>query len=327
MHRLNRRAVLTALGGTAMAWPLGAKAQQKRLPVVGYLGFTSTNQENLVAFRQGLAERGYTDGKTVALEVRWAEGNYDRLPGLVADLVARKIDVFGVGAGPVCLRAARQATTTLPLVAYDFETDPVAEGYVQSIARVGGNVTGIFLDQPDFAGKWFELLRECIPRLASVAMLLDPGSGRAQVASMSKVAAGLGINVTMLEVKTRADYASVFAAAQNLGVGAVLMPSSPLVLNNSEELAELARRYRLPGITLFSRFARGGGFMSYGPSIGVAAKQAGVIVGKILAGAAPAALPVERPSTFELIVNQRTASTLGLTIPALIAARADEVIE
>ena len=327
MDPIRRRAVITALGGTAMTWPLAAKAQQKRLPVVGYIGFTSANQANLVAFREGLAERGYTEGKAVTLDVRWAEGNYDRMPGLVADLLTRKIDVFGLGAGPVCLRAARQATTTLPLVAYDFETDPVAEGYVQSIARVGGNVTGIFLDQPDFAGKWFELLRECIPRLASVAMLLDPGSGRAQVASMSKVAAGFGINVAMLEVKTRADYASVFAAAQNLGVGAVLMPSSPLVLNNSEELAELARRYRLPGITLFSRFARGGGFMSYGPSIGVAAKQAGVIVGKILAGAAPAALPVERPSTFELIVNQRTASTLGLTIPALIAARADEVIE
>ncbi len=327
MDPIKRRAVIAALGGTAMSWPLAARAQPKRLPLVGYIGFTSAYQANLVAFREGLAERGYIDGKTVTVDVRWAEGNYDRMPGLVADLIAKKIDVFGVGAGPVCLRAARQATTTLPLVTYDFETDPVAEGYVQSIARVGGNVTGIFLDQPDFAGKWFELLRECIPRLASVAMLLDPGSGRAQVDSMSKVAAGLGIRVTMLEVNTRSDYASVFAAAQTLGVGAVLMPSSPLVLNNAEELAELARRHRLPGITLFSRFARAGGFMSYGPSIVVAAKQAGAIVGKILSGAAPATLPIERPSTFELIVNQRTAAALGLTIPALIAARADEVID
>ena len=327
MNLIRRRAVITALGSTGMTWPLAAGAQPKRVPVVGYLGFTSAYQANLVALREGLAERGYTEGKTVTLDVRWAEGNYDRMPGLVADLLARKVDVFAVGAGPVALRAARQATTTLPLVTYDFETDPVAEGYVQSIARVGGNVTGIFLDQPDFAGKWFELLRECIPRLASVAMLLDPGSGRAQVNSMSKVAAGLGISVSMLDVKTRADYASVFAAAQNLGVGAVLMPSSPLVLNNSEELAELARRHKLPGITLFSRFARSGGFMSYGPSIVVAAKQAGVIVGKILSGTTPTTLPIERPSTFELIVNQRTATTLGLTIPALIAARADEVID
>ena len=327
MNPLNRRAVITALGGTAMGWPLAAKAQQRRTPLVGYIGFTSASQANLVAFREGLAEKGYAEGKTVTLDVRWAEGNYDRLPGLVADLIARKIDVFGLGAGPVCLRAARQATTSLPHVTYDFETDPVAEGYVQSISRVGGNVTGIFLDQPDFAGKWFELLRECIPRLASVAMLLDPGSGRAQVGAMSKAAAGLGINVAMLEVKTRADYASVFAAAQNLGVGAIIMPSSPLVLNNAKELAELSQRHRLPGITLFSQFAHAGGLMSYGPSIRVAAKQAGSIVGRILAGTVLATLPVERPSTFELIVNQRMAATLGVTIPALIAARADEVIE
>ena len=279
------------------------------------------------AAHEGLAKQGYVDGKNVAIEYRWAEGHFDRLPAMAADLVARKVDLIFIAAGPVGLRAARQATTTVPIVAYDFETDPVADGYAQGIARPGQNVTGVFLDLPGFADKWFELLRECLPQVTQVALVLDPGSGRAQVASMTKVAAGLGIKTEALEVKTRADYASVFAAAKDHGAGAVLLPSSPLVYVNAKELAELSLRHRLPSITLFPDFARDGGLLAYGPNVLAVTKQAAGIAGKVLAGTVPANLPLERPSTFELIVNQRTAADLGLTIPAVVTGRADALIE
>lgn len=323
---ISRRTLVAALSSTVAAWPLAARAQPKRIPVIGYLSF-AVSQPTLASFREGLGEKGYVEGKNVALEYRFADGNYERLPALAAELAARRVDVIEVAAGPVGLRAARQATTTVPVVIYDFETDPVAEEFAQSIARPGGNVTGVFLDLPGFAGKWFELLRECLPQLSRVAQILDPGSGRAQVASMNKVAAGFGIHIDPLEVKARADYAGVFAAAKERGASAVILPSSPLVRNNAKELAELSQRHRLPGITLFSEFARGGGLLSYGPNIVAASKQTGLIVAKVLAGMAPGDLPLERPSTFELIVNQRTASAFGLTIPAIVTGRADEVIE
>ena len=326
MDRLRRRTLVTALGFAAAAGPLAARAQQKRMPVIGYVGFAD-GMVTVAAFRDGLGEKGYAEGKNVAIESRFAEGNYERLPSLAAELVARKVDVIAVAAGPAGLRAARQATTTLPIVIYDFETDPVAEGYAQSIARPGGNVTGVFLDLPGFAGKWFELLRECVPQLARVALILDPGSGRAQVASMNKVAAALGIRIDLLEAKTRDDYAGAFAAAKERGANAVILPSSPLVRINGKMLAGLSQDHRMPSITLFSEFTRAGGLLSYGPNIVRAARQSGFIVGKVLAGAAPADLPLERPSTFELIVNQRAASALGLTIPAVVTGRADEVIE
>jgi putative ABC transport system substrate-binding protein len=326
MDRMRRRTLVTALGFTAAAGPLAAGAQQKRTPMIGYLGFAD-GLVTVAAFRAGLGKKGYVAGKNVEIESRFADGNYERLPILAAELVARKVDLIAVAAGPAGLRAARQATTTLPTVTYDFETDPVADGYAQSIARPGSNVTGVFLDLPGFAGKWFELLRECLPQVARVALILDPGSGRAQVASMNKVAAGLGIHIDLLEAKTRDDYAGTFATARERDAHAVILPSSPLVRINGEVLAELSLRHRLPSITLFSEFARAGGLLSYGPNIERAAKQSGFIVGKVLAGTAPADLPLERPSTFELIVNQRTASAFGLTIPAVVTGRADEVIE
>jgi putative ABC transport system substrate-binding protein len=325
---LRRRTIIATLGGTAAVWPLAARAQPK-VPVIGLLAFSSRAASPLLlaAIQEGLKKQGYVEGKNVAIEYRWAEGHFDRLPAMAADLVARKVDLIFIGSGPVGLRAARQATTTVPIVTVDFETDPVADGFAQSVARPGHNVTGVFLDLPGFANKWFELLRECLPQLAHVALILDPGSGRAQVASMTKVAAGLGINTESLEVKTRADYAAVFAAAKDRGAGAVLLPSSPQVFTNAGELAELSLRYRLPSITLFSEFARNGGLLAYGPNLSAAATQAVSMVGKVLAGTAPANLPLERPATFELIVNQRTATALGLTIPAVVGGRADEVIE
>lgn len=327
---IRRRTVIAAVGSTAAVGPLAARAQP-RMPIIGFVGFSSLamfpGPQIQAAFREGLARQGYVEGKTVAIEYRWAEGHFDRLPAMAAELVERRVDLIFIAAGPFGLRAARQATTTLPVVTYDFETDPVADGYAQGIARPGQNVTGVFLDLPGFADKWFELLRECLPQLAQVVLILDPGSGRAQVASMTKVAAGLGIKTESLEVKTRADYAGVFAAAKDHGAGAVLLPSSPLVYVNAKELAELSLRHRLPSITLFPDFARNGGLLAYGPIVLAATKQAAAMAGKVLAGTAPANLPLERPSTFELIVNQRTATDLGLKIPAIVTGLADAVMD
>jgi putative tryptophan/tyrosine transport system substrate-binding protein len=245
---------------------------------------------------------------------------------MVREVLDRQVSVF-IAAGPACLRLAAQATRTLPIVAYDFETDPVAAGYAQSIARPGGNVTGIFLDLPNFSGKWIELLRECIPTLQRVAVVFDPSAGRLQADSVSRIAADLNMQTDLLETNTQVDFEGAFAVARDRGAGAVVMLSSPLVFTNARDLAALGLRYRLPAITMFAEFARGGGLLSYGPSLLAAANQAGVMAGKVLAGIPPAALPIERPSKFELLVNSRTAEALGIQIPASIQARADEVIE
>jgi putative ABC transport system substrate-binding protein len=327
---IGRRSFIATLGGIAMALPGAARAQAK-VPLLGFLGFSSPDMypgpDILAATRAGLAAQGFVEGKNVAIEYRWAEGHFDRLPAIAAELVARKVDVIFGAAGPSGLRAVRQATTTVPFVTYDFETDPVADGFADGVARPGQNISGVFLDLPGFADKWFELLRECVPQLERVAMILDPGSGRAQVASMTKVAAGLGIKTETLQVKTREDYAGVVATAKEHGAGAMLLPSSPLVFVNAKELAELSLRHRLPAITLFSEFARDGGLLSYGPNVLASTKQAAAMAGKVLAGTAVSNLPLERPSTFELIVNQRTAAELGLKIPAIVAGRADATID
>jgi putative tryptophan/tyrosine transport system substrate-binding protein len=214
-----------------------------------------------------------------------------------------------------------------PIVAYDFETDPVAARYAENLARPGGNVTGVFLDQPAFAGKWLELLRECVPGLSRVALIWDPSVGRVQVDALVKVAAELKMTTDLLEVRVRTDFAGAFAVAKDRGATAAIVLSSPLMFINVKDLADLSLLHRLPSITLFSEFARTGGLLSYGPSLLDAARQAGFMAGKVLAGSMPATMPIERPSKFELILNRRTAEALGVTVPGSIEARADEVIE
>ncbi len=254
------------------------------------------------------------------------EGDPGKIAPMTAEILGEKVSVF-VAAGPAVLRAARQATRTVPIVGYEFEGDPVAEKYAESIAHPGGNVTGIFLDLPDFSGKWIELLRECVPQLSRVALIWDPGTGRRQVDFLNRIAAGLNIQADLLEAKARADFAGAFTVARERGAGAVILLSSPLAFSYSEELAGLAQRHRLPAISMFSEFARAGGLLSYGPNVNAAIRQAGFMAGKVLAGSTPADMPLERPATFELIVNRRGAEALGLAVPASIQARADEVIE
>jgi putative ABC transport system substrate-binding protein len=262
----------------------------------------------------------------VSTVMRVASGDPARVASMVAEVLDRKPSVF-IAAGPASLRAAAQATRTVPIVAYDLETDPVAAGYAQSIARPGGNVTGVFLDMPDFSGKWLELLRESLPQLTRVALLWDSSVGTLQYETLIRIAAGLNLQTDLLEVATRADFAGQFAVARDRGARAIVLLSSPLMYSNVKELAELALRHRLPAITMLVEFARSGGLFAYGPSLLAAARQAGVMAGKVLGGTLPASLPIERPTIFKLIVNQRTAEALGVVIPPSIQARADEVIE
>jgi putative ABC transport system substrate-binding protein len=262
----------------------------------------------------------------VEMVVRVTEGDPANIAPMVSEVIGKNVSVF-LANGPAALRAAQEISKTQPIVAIDFETDPVAAGFAQSIARPGGNVTGVFLDLPNFAGKWIELLRECMPRLSRIAMMWDPATGPLQVESVTRSAAPLNIKTDLLEVKVRGDYVGAFAVAKDRGAAAVIMLSSPLVPQSAKDLAELSLKHKLPAITMFSEFPRSGGLFSYGPNIMAANRQIGTLAGKILAGAQPANLPIERPTTFELIVNARAAEQLGVSIPASIQARADEVIE
>jgi putative ABC transport system substrate-binding protein len=294
------------------------------------IGYAYVGPEDLASSRVDLILNGVRASghalPRVELVMRVVGRDPARLAPMVKEVLDRQVSVF-IAAGPASLRLASQATRTLPIVAYDFETDPVAAGYAQSIARPGGNVTGIFLDLPNFSGKWMELLRACIPTLQRVAVVWDPSVGRKQADSANQIIVGLNMQADLLETNSQVDFEGVFAVARDRGAGAMVMLSSPLVFTNARQLAALALRYRLPAITMFAEFARGGGLISYGPSLLTAAHQAGFMAGKVLAGTSPADLPIERPSKFELLVNSRSAEALSIKIPASIQALADEVIE
>jgi putative ABC transport system substrate-binding protein len=324
---MKRRTIISALGSASL-WSVCAYGQSNlEAPKVGFVypGPKQLAATRIEAIVSGLRASGHPL-RQVEMVVRVAEGDSAKIEPMVAEVIDKKVSVF-VAPGPAVLRAAKAATKTLPIIAYDFETDPIADKYAESIARPGGNVTGIFLDFPNFAGKWIEILRECIPQLSRIAMLWEPSTGRVQVDAIAKTTGELNIQTDLLEVKVRADFAGAFAVAKDRGAGAVIILSSPLVPPNVKELAELSLRHKLPAITLFSEFARTGGLFSYGPNLLGASKQAGVLAGKVLLGASPASLPIERPTNFELIVNQHAAEALGIAIPASIQVRADEVIE
>ena len=312
---------------TALAVPAVARAQGRP---GGKIGYVYVGPKELVPARNDVVMAGVrSSGYALApgdLVVQTTEGAADRVAPAIAEVLAQKVSVFIAG-GPAVLRAAQQATRTVPIVAYDFETDPVAGKYAESIARPGGNVTGVFLDLPAFAGKWLELLHECMPQLARVGVIWDPDTGRLQADAVIKASAGLGIKTDLLEVHASADYPAALAAARERGAQAVILLSSPLVFTHVKEIGEMSARQRMPTITMFGEFARAGGMLAYGPSLLGAFRQASFIAGKILAGATIATIPIERPSTYELVVNQRSAEMMGVKIPASIQARADEVIE
>jgi len=326
---MKRREFITLIGGATAAWPLAARAQQlPEAPRVGFVypGSNAATAPRIEAILSGLRVSGYAAPAQIEIVVRTAEGDPVQITPLVTEVLAKTVNVI-IANGPAVLHAARSATRTIPIVAIDLETDPVASGVAATLARPGGNITGVFLDFPDFTGKWLEMLIESSPKLARAAVLWDPITGPVQMESVQKTGKTLNVELDMVEVQRPSDFDSAFLMAIQRGAGAMVILSSPLVAPNVQVLAELALRHRLPAITLFPDFARSGGLLAYGPNLLSLYRLAGVLAGKVLRGANPAELPIERPTKFETVLNMRTAHALGISIPTSLLLRADEVIE
>src|SRR5215470_3049401 len=326
---MRRREFIIFISGAAVVWPFAACAQQSsEIPRIGfvYQGSQAAMALRIEAILSGLRVSGYAAPAQIEIVGRAAEGDPAQIAPLVAEVIAKNVSVI-MASGPLILNAARSATRTIPIVAIDFETDPVASGVAASLARPGGNITGVFLDFPDFTAKWMEMLVESNPKLSRAAVLWDPDTGPVQLDSVRKAARTLNVQLEVVEVHRASDFDAAFLMANQRGVDAMVMPSSPLIAPNVQVFAELALRHRLPAITLFPDFARAGGLLAYGPNLLGLYRLAGVLAGKVARGADPAALPIERPTKFETVLNMRTAQALGISIPTSLLLRADEVIE
>ena len=321
---MNRRTVLCGLAAI-LASPIAAKAEQAaKMHRVGVLGPTPVSPSSDEGFKKGLSQLGYTDGLNVVIEYRDAEGA--RLSDRASDLVRLNVDVI-YARGPAAVKAAKGATHTIPVVAIDLESDPVAEGFVRGLAQPGGNITGVFLDLPELGGKQLQLLKEIIPRLSRVAVLGDPILNAPQFDAMEVAARALTIDVQREDVRVVSDFDRALDATRKGRARAVIILSSPFVYSQRERIGGLVNGKQIPAVSMFSEFVRAGGLMSYGPSVPAAAQRCGTYVGRILQGMKPSELPVERPQTFELAVNLKTAKALGLTIPPSVLGRADQVIQ
>jgi putative ABC transport system substrate-binding protein len=329
---MRRRDFGSLLGGMAAftTWSPWLNAQQNAMPVIGYLhnGLSAYSAPDVAGFRRGLDETGYVDGQNVAIEYRWAEGRYDRLPALATDLVGRKVDVIAAIGGPPVAHAAKNATSTIPIV-FVSGRDPVGDGLVASLARPGGNVTGVSIFVGELNPKRFELLSELVPQAKVIALLENPNipTTERQVRDMQEAAQAKGVQLHILEASTESEIDAAFAALVQRQAGALLVQTDAFFLNRREQIMALAARHGVPAISGFRQFATAGGLISYGPSLTAVSRQAGIYAGKILKGAKPADLPVVQPTTFELVINLKAAKALGLTIPPSILSRADEVIE
>ena len=323
---MRRRTFISLLGGAAAAWPLGAGAQQRtgKIPRVGFL--LNVPSELVYTLFRGLREVGYLEGQNIVLETRFAGNMLDRIDQFATDLVALHCDLI-VAAGPYAIQALTKATSTIPLVAIDLESDPVANRWAASIARPGGNLTGFFLDLPELGGKQIELLKEVLPSLSRVAFLWDSTVGLVQFSATGVVAHTAGVEPVSLPIQRREDFKAAFDHATSQQAHAVVVLSSPLIFGQRSHIAELAVSTSLPTISLFTLFPRSGGLMGYGPNFPDMWKRAATYVDRILRGTNAGELPVERPSKFELVINLKTAKALGLEFPPTMLARANEVIE
>jgi putative ABC transport system substrate-binding protein len=326
---LKRREFITLLGGAA-AWPLAARAQQPAMPVIGFLSPLSPDgySERLRGFRQGLKDIGYVEGENVAIEYRWAENQFDRLPALAAELVRRQVAVIATMSNVVAL-AVKATTTTIPIVFIATE-DPVKLGFVASLARPGGNVTGINFYSGELTAKRLELLREVVPAATRVAVLVNPANALATESTLRDVqsaARAMGLQIQVVNASTSYEINAAFATFVRERPDALFVGVDIFLNNRRAQLVNLASHYSLPAIFSNRDFAEIGGLMSYGSDIKDAFRQVGVYVGRILKGAKPAELPVVQASKFELVINAETARMLGLTVPPTLLATADEVIE
>jgi putative ABC transport system substrate-binding protein len=318
------------LGGAA-AWSLAARAQQP-MPVIGYLSIGSPEVDNipprLTAFRQGLNQAGYVEGQNVAIEYRWAQGQYDRLPDLAADLVRRHVTViFAVGGTPPAL-AAKAATSTIPIV-FNLGIDPVQSGLVASFNRPGGNITGVVVLTTELAAKRLDLLHQLLPTAARVALLVNPTNpvNDAETRSAQDAARSLGMQVHVLRAGTPSEIDAAFGTLVELRAEALVVGGDPVLTNRRDQIIALAAPHAVPAMYLWREFATAGGLMSYGSDLSDNYRQAGIYTGKILKGANPADLPVQQIVKLQLVINLTTAKALGLTVPLTLLGRADEVIE
>jgi putative ABC transport system substrate-binding protein len=327
---MRRREFITLIGGAAVAWPLVARAQQPAMPVIGFLsGRSPASDAHLVtAFRQALNESGYVEGQNVAIEFRWADGQLDRLPAMVADLVDRKVAVIFAGAADVAHGAVKAAATTLPVV-FATGSDPVAVGLVASLNRPGGNLTGVTVITAALWPKRLELLRELSAPTPMIALLVNPDNLTAEPAMRDLQAAArkIGQNVIVLNARTEGDFAPAFATLVEKRAGGLVVSDDALFQNRREILVALAARHTVPAIYGRREYAAAGGLMSYGASTIDQYRQSGIYVGRILKGAKPADLPFLQPTKFDLVINVKTAKALGLKVPLTLQIAADEVIE
>jgi putative tryptophan/tyrosine transport system substrate-binding protein len=320
---MRRREFIAALGGAA-AWPLVARAQQSsKKSHVGTLGVGPMPSEFLEAFNRGIGQFNPTE---FAVEGRYPRSRSELLPELAADLVRLNVDVI-FARGPQALAAARNATSSIPIVAIDLESDPVAMGFVRTLAYPGGNITGVFLDLPEMSGKQIELLKEAFPGIARVAILGDPAINALQFETTETAARAFAVQPETIDVQNSNGFDNAIETARTRHAEAGILLSSPGVIAQMAQIVKFAIDKRLPLISLFAEFPRAGGFMAYGPSLPESFRRCGSYVGKILQGAKPGDLPIERPERFELVINLKTAKALGIRVPPMLLARADEVIE
>jgi putative tryptophan/tyrosine transport system substrate-binding protein len=332
MHvdQLGRRDFITLLGGAAVAWPFVARAQQPGMPVIGYLGPSSPAAfaSRVKAFREGLDEAGYAEGRNVAIEFRWAEGQHDRLPALAAELASRKVAVIVAPGGAPAALAAKSATTTIPIV-FEMGADPIAIGLVGNLSRPEGNITGISSLNVEVTPKRLELLHELSLTVPVVAVLVNPTSPTAasQVKSLEEPARALGLQLHMLHASAERDFDATFETLRQLRPGGLVIASDTFFATHSERLADLTIRHALPAIHQSRDFAVAGGLMSYGGSFVESHRQAGIYTGRIIKGDKPADLSIQQVTKVELFINLKAAKTLGVTFPLPLLGRADQIID
>ncbi|HEV2548198.1 MAG TPA: ABC transporter substrate-binding protein [Stellaceae bacterium] len=327
---MKRRDFIMLLGGTVTAWPLLARAQQQAMSMIGFVSSRSPGESAgvVAAFRQGLSEAGFVEGKNLTIAFRWAEGHYDRLPALMRELVGLRVAVLFAAGGPPSALSAKEATSTIPVV-FSAVSDPVRMGLISSLNRPGGNLTGMSFLNSEIVAKSAQLLKEAVPATAVIAFLVNPAGPSAEIFAKEAptAASALGIQIPVLNASTERELDEAFASLGKLGAVGLVVPAEPFFDSNRDKIVALAIRYAVPMIANLREYVVAGGLMSYGPSLPDLYRRAGTYVGRVLKGERPADLPVMQPTKFDLVLNLNTARTLGLMIPDKLIALAEEVIE